>query len=125
MGVFGKPIRHALRIILLDSKERATVRIVFPVSGLIDYVMGLRIDESKVEDLAMSLFKVRVNSEGYTQRLTCPEGLLIDVTIKPNTDLILKGTQDSDISDVFSPEIYIVLIERTMRKPELVPGGVT
>jgi len=125
VGVFGEPIRRALRITLLDGEERAAVRMVFPVSGLVDCVMGLRIDESKVEDLAMSLFKVRVNSEGHTQRLTCPEGLSIDVTMKPDTDLILKGAQDGDISDVFGPEIYMALVERTVRKPELAPGGVT
>ncbi len=122
MGVFGEPIRRA---IMLDGEERAAVRMLFPVSGLVDCVMGLRIHESKVGDLAMSLFKVRVNLEGHAQRLTCPEGLSIYVTMKPDTDLILKGAQDGDISDVFGPEIYSALVERIVRKPELAGGGVT
>lgn len=125
MGIFGEPIHYALRKTIWDNKERATIRIVFPVSGLINYIMSLRIYKSKIEDLVMSLFKVQVNLMRHAQCLTILERLLIGFIIKPNTELILKDTQDSNISNIFSPEIYLALIKRTILKPELVGGEVT
>jgi hypothetical protein len=43
---------------MLNGEERVVIRMLFPVSGLVDYIIGLYIYESKVGDLTISLFKV-------------------------------------------------------------------
>ena len=74
----------------------------FPTLGLVDCVMSLAIDESKVDHLAMALFNVKVVPMGEVRYLLLPGG--VKVTI--NTEVTLKGVLDEVIIREFGPQIH-------------------
>ena len=91
---------------------------VFPSQGLVDCVMSVAIQQSKVEYLAMALFNVHVESIGGVRYVLLNRG----VTLSPNPEITLKGVQDDAIILVFSPEIYAAITASRIRRKELEEG---
>jgi hypothetical protein len=91
----------------------------FPFRGLVDCLMSLAIHQSKVEYLAMALFKVHVESVGQVRYVVLKEG----VRLIPSSEIALKGVLDKAIIRVFGPEIHGAITASRMRKKELEEGN--
>jgi hypothetical protein len=99
--------------------SKAAVTMDFPYPGLVDCLMCLAIHQSKVEYLAMALFKVHVESLGQVRYLVLENG----VKMKPDAEITLKGVVDEAIMYVFGQEIYRAVISSRMRNKELEEGN--
>lgn len=102
-----------------DSVLTAAVTMAFPPWALLDCLMSLDVLPSKVQYLAMALFKVRVESEGQIRFVSFKDG----VRLVPNPELTLKGVQDEAISEVFGDGIHQAITACRMRKKELREGN--
>lgn len=98
---------------------KAAATMDFPFPGLIDCLMSLAIYQSKVEYLAMALFKVHVESVGQVRYIVLKEG----VRLIPNPEITLKGALDEAIIRIFGPEIHGAIAASRMRKKELEEGN--
>jgi hypothetical protein len=99
--------------------SKAAVTMDFPPWGLVDCLMSLVVHQSKVEYLAMALFKVRVESVGQVRYVSLNEG----VKLMPNPEITLKGILDEAIINVFSSKIHGAITACRMRKKELGEGN--
>lgn len=68
----------------------------FPRRGLVDCLMSLAIQPSKMEYLAMALFGIQVESVGEIRYVR-----LNGVRMTHNSEIISKGVLDEAIIDVF------------------------
>lgn len=102
-----------------DTVSTAAVTMAFPPWALLDCLMSLDVLPSKVQYLAMALFKVRVEGEGQVRFVSLKDG----VRLVPNPELTLKGVQDEAISEVFGAEIHQAITACRMRKKELREGN--
>jgi hypothetical protein len=98
---------------------KAAVTMDFPLQGLVDCLMSLAIHPSKVEYLAIALFKVQVESVGHVRYVTLTGG----VRLTPNPEITLKGVSNEAIIRVFGPEIHEAITASRMRKKELEEGN--
>ncbi|QSS65313.1 hypothetical protein I7I51_06155 [Histoplasma capsulatum] len=98
---------------------KAAVTMDFPFDGLVDCLMSLAIHHSKVEYLAMALFKVHVESVGQVRYVILKEG----AKLIPNPEMTLKGVLDDAIMRVLGPEVHGAIRASRMRKKELEEGN--
>lgn len=91
----------------------------FPCWGLVDCRMSLHIRERDVDQLAMALFNVQVESVGHARYITLTGG----AGLTPNPQITLKGVLDEAIIRVFGPEIRGAITACRMRKKELEEGN--
>jgi hypothetical protein len=98
---------------------KAAVTMNFPPRGLVDCLMSLEIHQSKIEHLAMALFKAHVESVGQVRYVVLKEG----VRLIPNPEITLKGVLGEAIIDVFGSEIHGAIAASRMRKKELEEGN--
>jgi hypothetical protein len=98
---------------------KAAVIMDFPLQGLVDFLMNLAIHPSKVEYLAMALFKAQVELVGHVWYVT----LIGGVRLTPNPEITLKGVSVEAIICVFDPEIHEAITASRMRKKELKEGN--
>lgn len=101
------------------TSSKAAVTMDFPPRGLVDCLMSLDVHQSKVEYLAMALFKVQVESVGQVRYISLKEG----VRLTPNPEITLKGVLDKAIIDVFGSEIHGAVTACRMREKELEEGN--
>lgn len=97
---------------------KAAVTMDFPRRGLVDCLMSLAIQPSKVGYLAMALFGIQVESVGEIRYVS-----LNGVRMTHNSEIILKGVLDEAIIDVFGSEIHRAVTACRMRKKELEEGN--
>ncbi|KAA8652767.1 uncharacterized protein ATNIH1004_001672 [Aspergillus tanneri] len=98
---------------------KAAVTMDFPFDGLVDCLMSLAIDQSKVEYLAMALFNLHVESAGQVRYLILNEG----AKVIPNPDITLKGVLDDAIIRILGPDIHSAIRASRMRRKELEEGN--
>jgi len=98
---------------------KAAVTLDFPLWGLVDCLMSLDVRERNVEQLAMALFSVQVESVGHARYVILPGG----VRLTPNPEVTLKGVLDEAIIHVFGSEIHGAITACRMRKKELEEGS--
>jgi hypothetical protein len=91
---------------------------VFPRQGLVDYLISVAIQPSKVEYLAIALFKAHIELVGGVRYLLPSKG----ATLLPNPKITLKGVKDDAIVRVFSPIVYGATTTSRIRKKELEEG---
>lgn len=109
-----------------QSSLKGAITIVFPSGGLVDCLISLQIHQSEVEYLAIALFKVRVKLVGQVQHVCLKDS----ITLRPNSEITLKGVLNQAIIDVFGFEIHKAisvcrLHERELREGIAVTGCVS
>lgn len=97
----------------------AAVTMNFPFQRLVDCLMSLAIHESKVEYLAMALFKVHVQCLRHVRYVVLSNG----VKLIPNSEFTLKGASDEAIIQVFGHQIYKATAASRLRKREIEGGA--
>lgn len=101
------------------TSPKAAVTMDFPRRGLVDCLISLGVYQSKVEYLAMTLFRVRVESVGQVRYVSFKGG----VRLIPNPEITLKGVLDKAIIDVFGSEIHRAITTCRIREKELEQGN--
>lgn len=91
----------------------------FPIDGLVDYLISLAINHTKVEYLALSLFNVHVESAGQVRYIVLNKG----TKLLPSPEITLKGALDENIIRILSPEIYGAIQSSRMRRKEMEGGN--
>lgn len=83
---------------------KTAVTMSFPYSGKVDCLMSLAIRETKVEYIAMALFKVHVDVDpaARARQVVLEHG----VRLVPNPEITLQGVQKEAIIKVLGAEIY-------------------
>lgn len=120
--VFNNYISDAISKVAVQNNEipcKAAVTMTFPPRGLVDCLMSLEVNQSKIGYLAMALFKVRVESVGQVRYITLNDG----VRLTPNPEITLKGVKDGAIIGVFGLEIYWAITKCRMHEKELEEGN--
>ena len=91
----------------------------FPIDGLVDYLISLAINHTKVGYLALSLFNVHVESAGQVRYIVLNKG----TKLLPSPEITLKGALDENIIRILSPEIYGAIQSSRMRRKEMEEGN--
>ncbi|KAH8772340.1 hypothetical protein BGZ57DRAFT_764040, partial [Hyaloscypha finlandica] len=121
--VFDKYMCDAIRRVKIQkdgiTSSKAAVTMDFPLWGLVDCLMSLDVRERDVEQLAMALFNVQVESVGHARYVTLTGG----VRLTPNPEVTLKGVLDEAIILVFGPEVHGAITACGMRRKELEEGS--
>jgi hypothetical protein len=116
---FDSYICAAVQRSYLGESVYGAVTMSFPYQGLVDCVMSMTLDQNKVADVAKTLFKVDIKSDGQRRYLMLQNG----IKLYPTTELTLKGANAEDIAQGFGAQICDIMSASYMRRIELQDGN--
>lgn len=120
--VFNTKIREAIKGETFQRNGttylKAAISMLFPIHLVHDCIMTLVIHEDRVEDLAKTLFNLKIETQKHGRYFRYSEGCYL----APSPEFVVKGIPNDVILAVFGPQIYAAVQASIIRKKKLEAG---